>query len=69
MAFAAMLFFHRLKLSCIAARKGLIGKWNFFIFINLFLPPIEPMAAPVVQLIEDLVKIMDQIESTQEIAC
>ena len=69
MAFAATLLFPLPKLSCVAARKGLIGKWNLFTFINLFLPPIEPMAAWVVQLIEDLVKIMDQIESTQEIAC
>jgi hypothetical protein len=60
--------FQLLKLSPEGKRASSTNGTSF-ILINLFLPPFEPLAARHPRLFEDLVKIMDQIESTREIAC
>ncbi len=46
-----------------------MAKRHFFTSINLKLPALEPILALHPPLFEDLVKIVDQFESTQEIGC
>jgi hypothetical protein len=50
-----------------AAPQGPHGPGNSFTSINLFLPPLEPERSVHPPLNEDLVKIVEQIESTREI--